>query len=144
VLEILQLQDYAKPSLENGEWMTTPVGETVSGATTPQFPLGSVDRALASLAERIDGLNRAQETSFHVEHAVAFGDFLKKGARVQAADVGIRLRLRNGTAVDSAEQSGIFGELRAKSRHLHLRAFEDWMSVRTHRNLMSSRSKKGR
>ena len=120
VIALLQAQGYVQATRANGEWMTTPSGETVSGAKQPRFDRESVERALDSLRERIRQANKDAKSPFKISGAVAFGDFLVKGrARVQAADVGIQLARRGNTRVScsprptperSARSSGNFAE----------------------------------
>src|SRR5271163_3659107 len=92
VIALLQAQGYVQAARGKGEWMTTPSGETVSGAKTPRFDRESVERALGSLRGRIKEANGDPKGTFKISGAVAFGDFMvKERARVQAADVGIQL-----------------------------------------------------
>jgi hypothetical protein len=76
--------------------MTTPAGETVSGAKPPRFTPESVQQALTALKDRIRDTNKNRQSPFRITDAVAFGDFLlpDRGARLQSADVGIRLTRR--------------------------------------------------
>jgi hypothetical protein len=99
VIAILELQGYVKPALDGTGWLTTLYGEEVSGSQSPRFNLARVTGALAELKDRIQAQNRDRRAEFHVSDAVAFGDFLIARARVQAADVGVRLVvLKDGTA----------------------------------------------
>ena len=105
------------------------------GSATPSFTPEVVEKALRALEERIALHNRALEGAARVSKAVAYGDFLLKLSRVQAADVGIELSPPAAEAPVNAarnEQRKIFQELRAKSRHFRLLAFLPWMEERSH------------
>jgi hypothetical protein len=93
IVALLQIQGYVQPeSHKSGEWITTPSGETVSGAKPPRFDRETVEAALTSLRERVQEMNKDRAAKFQVTRAVAFGDFLAKDRiRVQAADIGIEL-----------------------------------------------------
>jgi hypothetical protein len=133
VIPILQLQGYVQPS--DDEWMTTAAGEAVSGAKTPRFTPEIVNDALEKLSERIITLNKSKN-SVRIDAAVAYGDFLAKNARVQAADVGIRFAGAKRSIRVAPDQKTLLIKLREKSQQLHLRPFEDWMMKRTHRELI--------
>jgi len=154
-LAFLQAQGYVQPAGPAGqaraarEWITTPAGETVSGAKAPRFTRESVEQALTALQQRIETNNKNRQAPFRVTDAVAFGDFLLADrARVQSADVGIRLarrqdaRQKNAPVVESRSASeakaerGFLRDLRAKSTHLTVRPYADWMRRRTHRDLL--------
>lgn len=132
-IPILQLQGYVQPS--DDEWMTTAAGESVSGAKTPRFTLKIVNDALEKLTERIVAFNKSKN-SVRIDVAVAYGDFLAKNARVQAADVGIRYAGAKRSIHVAPNQMALLTQLREKSQQLHLRPFEDWMTKRTHRKLI--------
>src|SRR5438445_13167978 len=52
-LALLQAQGYVQPARgAKGQWMTTPAGETVSGAKAPRFSRDSVEQSLAELKRR--------------------------------------------------------------------------------------------
>ena len=143
VIALLQAQGYVQSAPANGEWMTTPSGETVSGAKPPRFDRTSVEGALASLQERIKQMNKDAKGLFKVTTAVAFGDFLVKDrARVQAADVGIELSRRGDRLGDfqsasaAREERAVLRELRARTALLLLKPYADWMKSRSHRNLL--------
>jgi DNA-binding transcriptional regulator YhcF (GntR family) len=143
VIALLQAQGYVQLAHANGEWMTTPSGETVSGAKPPRFDRTSVEGALASLQERIKQMNKDAKGLFKVTTAVAFGDFLVKDrARVQAADVGIELsrcgdRLGDFQSASGArEERAVLRELRARTALLLLKPYAGWMKSRSHRNLL--------
>jgi DNA-binding MarR family transcriptional regulator len=140
VIEILELQGYVKPAESTGDWLTTIAGETVSGSATPRFTADSVESALESLTERIAEFNRAHGSAFKIIQAVAFGDFLAGRARAQAADVGILLEPKKLRAEGSASlrraPSEVLRRLRARSAAVRLLAYENWMTRRTHRDLL--------
>jgi DNA-binding transcriptional regulator YhcF (GntR family) len=143
VIALLQAQGYVQAAHANGEWMTTPSGETVSGAKLPRFDRASVEGALASLQERIKQMNKDTEGPFKITTAVAFGDFLVKDrARVQAADVGIELSRRGDrlgdfqSASGAREERAVLRELRTRTALLLLKPYADWMKSRSHRNLL--------
>lgn len=148
-LALLQAQGYVQPTRGGkGEWITTPAGESVAGAKTPRFSRESVEQSLAELKSRVQQNNKNRQ-AFRITDAVAFGDFLLPDrARVQSADVGIRLARRqdsprrddssNAThsATEAQAERKFLRELRAKSAHLNLRPYADWMRSRTHRDLL--------
>jgi DNA-binding transcriptional MocR family regulator len=143
VIALLQAQGYVQAAHANGEWMTTPSGETVSGAKLPRFDRTSVEGALASLQERIKQMNKDTKGPFKITTAVAFGDFLVKDrARVQAADVGIELSRRGDrlgdfqSASGAREERAVLRELRTRTALLLLKPYADWMKSRSHRNLL--------
>jgi DNA-binding transcriptional MocR family regulator len=149
-LALLQAQGYVQPARgAKDQWITTPAGETVSGAKPPRFTAESVEQSLAALKSRIQQNNKNRQAPFRITDAVAFGDFLLPDrARVQAADVGVRLvprgesaRRENSatpthSAVEAQAERKFLRELRAKSAHLNLRQYADWMRSRTHRDLL--------
>jgi len=143
VVALLQAQGYVQPAQTNGEWMTTPSGETVSGAKLPRFDRDSVQRALAALQERIQQVNKDSKAVFKTTAAVAFGDFMiKDRARVQAADVGVQLTRPGQPASDLQSASGareeraFLRQLRGKTALLALRPYADWMRNRSNLNLL--------
>jgi hypothetical protein len=135
-IAVLAMQGYVKA--DGNEWVTTINGETVSGSATPRYSLESMDRALAGLAARIGEANRDPRSPFHVEQAVAFGDFLLRNSRAQAADIGIRVvGRRNGKSeAPFPAENKFLQALRGKTPLLQLLPYESWMSVRTHRSLL--------
>jgi DNA-binding transcriptional MocR family regulator len=149
-LALLQAQGYVQPAPgAKGKWITTPAGETVSGAKAPRFARDSVEQSLAELKGRIQRNNKNRQTPFRITDAVAFGDFLLRDrARVQSADVGISLVRRQDSphrgnsanvthsASEAQAERKFLRELRAKSAHLNLRPYSDWMRSRTHRDLL--------
>jgi hypothetical protein len=143
VVALLQAQGYVQPGHANGEWVTTPSGETVSGAKTPRFDRLSVKEALTALQGRIKQSNTNPKTPFEIADAVAFGDFLLTGrVRVQAADVGIRLVRREArdssvqSASDAREERAFLRQLRGRTALLTLGPYADWMKQRTHLDLL--------
>lgn len=102
VLSLLHAQGYAQPASAKDQWLTTPSGETVSGAKPPRFTRERVEQALADLQTRIHQNNEDPNSPFRVTAAIAFGDFLLPDrARLQAADVGITLARRETPATPS-------------------------------------------
>jgi len=148
-LALLQAQGYVQPAHQKGvarsagQWITTPAGETVSGAKPPRFARESVEQALAALKDRIKQSNKNPQAPFRITDAVAFGDFLfRDRARVQSADVGIRL-VRRGvssseprSASDAQVERKFLRDLRARSALLTIRPYADWMRHRSHRDLL--------
>jgi hypothetical protein len=148
VVALLQIQGYVQPEAhKSGEWMTTPSGETVAGAKPPRFDRETVEAALTSLKQRIEDTNNDRAATFRITRAVAFGDFLAKDrARVQAADVGIELALRDSkqsseeiatprSAAEAREEQEFLRQLRGRSALINLRNYSEWMGIRTHRKL---------
>lgn len=141
VIAILELQGYVKPAGKN-EWMTTIAGEGVSGSKAPRYIPEKIDAALTSLKDRISEANRDSKAPFKVTEAMAFGDFLSRRTRVQAADVGIELVRR--TPVDDSPEShkehvareDFLKDRLGKTALLHMRAYEPWMRARTHRDVL--------
>ena len=142
VLPFLTMQGYVRQAGSESEWMTTTAGATISGSSVPHFLRESVEGAITSLAERMKQLNKNSDSSFEIKKAVAFGDFLRDEARVQAADVGILLdrksKVRAMGAVRDERTIGqaLLKSLRNSSALLHLSLYEDWMGARTHRKLI--------
>jgi DNA-binding transcriptional MocR family regulator len=149
-LALLEAQGYVQPARGGrGEWMTTPAGETVSGAKTPRFTRASVEQSLDALKNRIQKNNKNRQAPFRVTNAIVFGDFLLSDrARVQSADVGIGLARRGESlprnnsasaphsASEAAAERKFLRDLREKSAHLTLRPYAGWMRSRTHRDLL--------
>ena len=122
--------------------MTTMAGENVSGSSAPHFLRESLERAIGSLAERMEQFNKNSDSGFEIKKAVAFEDFLRRGARVQAADVGILLNRKSGKNTtlggltdEHASRQELLKSLRNSSSLLNLCLYEDWMEARTHRKL---------
>ncbi len=148
-LALLQAQGYVQPAHQKrsargaDQWITTPAGETVSGAKPPRLSRERVEEALAALKDRIRQSNKNQQEPFRITDAVAFGDFLLPDrARVQSADVGIRLVRRGASpselrsASDAQAERKFLRDLRAKSALLTIRPYADWMRLRSHRDLL--------
>jgi hypothetical protein len=136
VLAILKLQDYIRATPVVGEWITSPAGESVSGATTPRFLLQGVNNALTKLSGRMRAFNKDSSALFRIKQAVAFGDFLREPSRVQAADVGLECVAKKLTERSTKKTvSDILKELRNGSLVLNLHSYQPWMSQRTHRTL---------
>ena len=147
VLAFLQAQGYVQPAHQSArnadEWITTPAGEIVSGAKPPRFTREGVEEALSALKGRIKQNNKDPQAPFRITEAVAFGDFLLPNrARVQSADVGIRLARRGASsseprsASDAQAERKFLRDLRAKSALLTPRPYADWMRHRSHRDLL--------
>ena len=149
VLALLQAQGYVQPAHQKGvarsadQWITTPAGETVSGAKPPRFAREGVEQALAALKDRIKQSNKNPQAPFRITGAVAFGDFLfPERAIVQSADVGLSLVRRGASsskprsASDAQAERNFLRDLRAKSALLTLRPYADWMRQRSHRDLL--------
>jgi predicted ArsR family transcriptional regulator len=97
----MQLQGYAEPVGRSQKWRTTEQGLTVSAAKAARFTLEAVEQALSALRDRIQTINNDKKAEYTVSEAVAFGDFLSEQARVQAAEVGIRLTPRKPDSQDA-------------------------------------------
>ena len=143
VIALLAAQGYVQPASGADEWMTTPAGESVSGAKPPRFTRESVEQAVESLKERIKQVNKDSKAAFRITNAVAFGDFLLSDrTRVQAAEVGIGLTPRGEAANEGRSASAARLErqflrpVRGKTALVHTRPYADWMSKRSHLNLM--------
>jgi hypothetical protein len=136
ILTLLQMQGYVQKT-ENGEWLTTASGEIVSGSKLPRFSLANIDQALSALSARTADINSDLHSEFRISNAVAFGDFLKRPPKSQAADVGIELRQRvAGKQRDKTEERNFLKQIAARNRFLHLQPYEEWMSQRSHRRLV--------
>jgi hypothetical protein len=78
---------------------------------------------------------------YKIAEAVAFGDFLSGRARVQAADVGIRLEPRDregqeNSASEHGRQGAFLKQLRGKTPLLNIHPYAEWMGVRAHQKLL--------
>src|SRR5216684_2346902 len=71
IIDILRLQGYVKPALDNHGWLTTTAGEDVSGSKMPRYKLSSVDEALKILEKTIKSINQDRDATFQVSDAVA-------------------------------------------------------------------------
>jgi DNA-binding transcriptional regulator YhcF (GntR family) len=142
VIAILAAQGYVKSANERDEWMTTSAGESVSRAKPPRFARESVEQAVESLKERIKEINKEAKSVFKITEAVAFGDFLLSDRpRVQPADVGVGLARRGVAAgelqtASDARTELFLRQLRGRTALLNIRRYEDWMSKRSHLNLL--------
>src|SRR5665213_1839484 len=133
-LTLLELQGYIKAAAaEPGAWLTTEDGNIVSGSAAPRFARQRVLAALTSLGKQLKAVNRQSDERYRVRDAVAFGDFLNGQARVQAADVGIRLERKksgntdNTTIVSGSEhraRRAFLKKLRNKNPMFQLHAYE--------------------
>jgi hypothetical protein len=147
VLILLQLQGYVQAARKSGEWLTTPSGDTVSGAKTPRFDRETVEGALTSLKQRIHDTNQDRAAKFEITRAVAFGDFVAKDrVRVQTAEVGIELTRKNKernpdelaslhSAAEAREERLFLRQLRGRSALINLKPFAEWMGIRTHQKI---------
>jgi hypothetical protein len=138
---VLQLQGYIESVGNTGKWRVTEQGDLVSGAKPPRFTPKSVQDALAGLRDRIKAVNNDPRAAYKITEAVAFGDFLRDAARVQAADVGIRLVPKSDapatqSATEHAVELDFLKQLRGKTALLHVVRYEDWMSSRSHIRLL--------
>jgi DNA-binding transcriptional regulator YhcF (GntR family) len=140
-LAILEMQGYVKSPGPN-EYMTTPAGETVSGSKMPRYSRETVEQSLASFADHLKRVNQDSSAEYKIADAVTFGDFLSGRARVQSADVGIRLEPRNLTAhhphwaSEHDKQEAFLKHLRGRTLLVNLHPYAEWMSARTHRKLL--------
>ena len=137
----LQLQGYIRPAGSSGRWRITEQGILVSGAKPPRFTRESIKAALDALRGRIKAVNEDQNAIYIITRAVAFGDFLNDAPRVQAAEVGIRLEQKKGPestmlAKEHRAELAFLKQLRGKSALLHIQPYEDWMSARSHEELI--------
>jgi hypothetical protein len=101
----MQLQGYVEPIARTQKWRTTEAGLAVSGSKTARLTPEAVEQALSALRDRIQAINNDKNPEYTVSEAVAFGDFLSQDARVQPAEVGIRLTSRNTDVDGSASVS---------------------------------------
>jgi hypothetical protein len=139
ILPVIQMQGYINPY--HDEWVTTTAGEDVAGARPPRFSPEKVEEALAELRERIKAVNQNSKSPYKIIGAVAFGDFLQSKPRVQPAEVGIRLEPRKAKRGESpakqhAAERAFLRQLREKAATLKTLPYAEWMSARTHRNLL--------
>lgn len=135
-LAILEMQGYI--AKEGDQWLTTSAGETISQSKKPQFSAASVIKAIDTLKERIEAVNRDKRAKYRIAKAVAFGDFLSGRLEVQAADVGVELSPNVFGNQEELEQLRLtmMAELRRKSRLFSVRKYRAWMSRRSHRALL--------
>lgn len=141
IVGLLEAQGYVAPEGKS-EWITTAAGESVAGAKLPRLSRDIVETALVGLKSRITEINKDRSAPFRIDAAVAFGDFLLPDrAKVQAADVGIRLVSREPateqrSATTAKREQAFLKQLRGKTQALALRSYAAWMSRRTHRTVL--------
>ncbi|HXM93086.1 MAG TPA: hypothetical protein VOA64_02355 [Candidatus Dormibacteraeota bacterium] len=142
-IALLAAQGYVKRASGTNEWMTTPAGESVSGAKFPRFARESTQQAVDALKERINQVNKDKKAAFRITDAVAFGDFLLRDRpRVQAAEGGIGLERRDKTASklrsasDAKAERLFLRQLRGKTNLVNVRPYAEWMSKRRHVDLL--------
>jgi hypothetical protein len=125
----VQVQGYAEPIARTQKWRTSEAGLTVSGAKTAPLTRKAVDQALSALRDRIQAINSDKKADYTVSEAVAFGDFLTQDARVQPAEVGIRLTSRNtdvdasASAVEHKAEQAFLEQLRGTSAAVHIQPY---------------------
>ena len=140
-LAILEMQGYVRPT-GSKQWMTTPQGEIVSGSKFPRYSREVVERSLESFADHLKRVNEDSSSDYKIAEVVAFADFLSGRARVQSADVGIRLEPRNPAAHhphwagEQDRQEAFLKQLRGRTPLVNLRPYAEWMGARTHRKLL--------
>jgi hypothetical protein len=139
ILPVIEMQGYIHPY--HGEWVTTTAGEDVSGGRPPRFSPETIEEELSALRDRIKMVSQDSKSRYKVTEAVAFGDFLQPKARVQAADVGIRLEPRKAKRnelpkKERAAERAFLKQLRGRTMTLNVLPYEDWMSARTHQRLL--------
>jgi hypothetical protein len=137
----LNLPQEIEPAGQTGKWRITEQGNLVSGSKSPRFTRQSVEQALDELQHRIKAVNEDPNADYKISDAVAFGDFLGDAARIQAAEVGIRLMPKKPEAsTASAKQHraelAFLKQLRGKTALLHVERYEEWMRSRSHRDLL--------
>lgn len=141
VISLLELQGYVNADGQS-EFMTTIAGESVSGSKPPRFTRERIEGGLEELRKRIAETNRARSAQYKVIKAVAFGDFLHDRVRVQGAQIGIGLGRRGersgdtDSAAERTEHEKFLRQLVGRSPIVHVRPYEDWMSNRTHVDLL--------
>jgi hypothetical protein len=144
VIPIMEMQGYVKGAQGAREWFTTPAGQTVSGSKLPHYTPGRVASALAGLKERIAAARKDFKSPFKISAAAAFGDFLRDLPRVQAPDVGIELVKRKSdagvkpSATEAKARLAFLKQLRGKNTPLNVQPYQEWMSKRSHQNLLRS------
>jgi hypothetical protein len=144
VIPFMEMQGYVKAAKGAREWFTTPAGQTVSGSKLPHYTPERVAAALAGLKERIAAARKDFKSPFKISAAVAFGDFLSDRPRVQAPDVGIELLKRKSdagartSATEGQARMAFLKQLRGKNAALNVQPYREWMSKRSHQNLLRS------
>ncbi len=96
---------------------------------------GNLEEALSALGERIAAANKDPKSAFTIAEAVAFGDFLDKRSRAQAADVGVRLERRGQGGSETTERE-FLRQLRNKSQMINLVRYARVDGCRKHRALL--------
>lgn len=141
IITIMEMQGYVKSQQGGREFFTTGEGQAVAGSKLSHFTLERVEKGLAALKERIGAARKDFKAPFKISKAVAFGDFLKEGPRVQAADVGIELVKRKAgepethSATENKVRLAFLKQLRAKNAALNVHPYQEWMSKRSHQKL---------
>lgn len=143
VIGALELQGYVKSSGCRA-WFTTPSGRRISETRPPRHTRERVEVGLFLFSRRIAKTNQELNSPCVITRAVAFGDFLWKRPRAQAAEIGIQLRPRSADAAESllAHSSGFdlfLKWLKGRGGVLRLWRYETWMSRRTHIDLLQPR-----
>jgi|SRR5579875_2193771 len=138
---VLHLQGYIEPVGSTGKWRITQQGDLGSGTKPARFTRQSVEQALNELRGRIQAVNEDPNAAYKITDVIAFGDFLGDAARVQAAEVGIRLTSRgnaqfSGSAKEHRAELAFLKGLRGKTALLKLAPYENWMRARSHRDLL--------
>lgn len=142
IVRFLEAQGYVKPGHGPHVWMTTPAGESLSGAKAPRFTRPSVEEAIAALKKRIKRVNQDPNSPYRITEAVAFGDFLLKDrVRVQPAEAGIQLERRGQadeppTASSVQAEQEFLRELRGRRTLVIIRPYTEWMRKRSHLELL--------
>jgi hypothetical protein len=142
VITIMEMQGYVKAAEGAREWFTTPAGHTVSGSKLPHYTPERVGAALAALKERIAAARKDFKSPLKISAVVAFGDFLGGQPRVQAPDVGIELAKRKSdagvrtSATEAKARLAFLKQLRGKNTPLNVQLYQQWMSKRSHQNLL--------
>ena len=135
ILALLQMQGYVQKT-ESAEWLTTAAGEIVCGSKSPRFQPANIEQALAAVPTRIADVNRDVHSKFKIIKAIAFGDFLSRPSKCQAADVGVELRPRLACKDrNKTEERNFLKHIAARNKFLHVLPYEEWMSQRSHRRL---------
>jgi hypothetical protein len=144
VITIMEMQGYVKAAQGARQWFTTPAGQTVSGSKLPRYTPERVATALAGLKDRIVAARKDFKSPFKISAAVAFGDFLSDRPRVQAPDVAIELTKRKAdadaktSATEAKARRAFLKQLRGKNTPLNVQPYQEWMSKRSHQNLLRS------
>jgi len=139
VITVLEMQGYVN-QFKLDEFTTTFAGESISGSQLPRYTGVRIDEALRTLRTRIAEINRDSGALFRITQAVAFGDFLSERTRFQPVEIGIELEPRKSAAISvirkGATRQQFLRQLRDKVTVIQFRPYEEWMSARSHRNLL--------